>query len=283
MVKFVASDQVDLEYLLWLGTKADQGPAVVSHKTSTGFQVTQGHVDFYATGQNIKYIAGVPWQGTIKSLRVEVNGEEAYRFSNFTYTVQKAWDLLATADPVKAVMSILPGNDDITGSNFDDTLIGVGGDDIIRGRGGEDVMRGGKGKDSLAGDDGEDELFGNAGGDTLDGGDGNDTLTGNAGADRFSFSTMLDAETNLDTVTDFGDGADRIVLSASIFGLPVGALDPDAFAVGTDATSPDHRIVYDDSDGTLYFDADGDGGGGKVAFAILEGAPALAATSIVVA
>ncbi len=55
----------------------------------------------------------------------------------------------------------------VTGSNFEDTIIGDGGDNVLTGGGGNDVLRGGAGNDTL---------IGGAGADVLDGGGGIDTV-----------------------------------------------------------------------------------------------------------
>ena len=52
----------------------------------------------------------------------------------------------------------------------------------------------------------------------LHGGDGNDRLTGRAGADRFFFfDTALNAAADIDNITDFAHGVDKIVLDATYF------------------------------------------------------------------
>jgi Ca2+-binding RTX toxin-like protein len=58
--------------------------------------------------------------------------------------------------------------ENITGSNFDDTLTGDDSANVLAGGGGNDTLDGGAGGDTL---------LGGAGDDTLDGGDGIDTLT----------------------------------------------------------------------------------------------------------
>jgi Ca2+-binding RTX toxin-like protein len=68
---------------------------------------------------------------------------------------------------------------------------GTDGDDVLTGLGGDDIVSG------LAGDD------------TLEGGTGNDMLTGSGGADLFAF---VGREFGADTITDFEDGTDRIML-----------------------------------------------------------------------
>ena len=91
---------------------------------------------------------------------------------------------------------------------------------------GSTSARGGTGNDTLSGGDGN---------DALSGGDGNDTLTGGAGVDTFLFNSPINALTNIDVITDFGLGNDKINLEntgAGLFNaLPAGALAAAAFDI----------------------------------------------------
>lgn len=75
------------------------------------------------------------------------------------------------------------GNDDIDGSNGDDTLIGGPGNDRIDGDAGDDLMVGGPGDDVITGGAGDDVIKGGSGDDTLSGGSGSDVLRGGGGND----------------------------------------------------------------------------------------------------
>lgn len=69
--------------------------------------------------------------------------------------------------------------------------------------------------DLIIGSKGSNGLSGKAGADILAGMQGADTLTGGSGGDIFAFTATRDSKVNAgDTVTDFGEGADRIALSA---------------------------------------------------------------------
>ena len=104
------------------------------------------------------------------------------------------------------------GQDRVFGGEGDDHLDGGSGADAIYGEEGNDVIEGGYGPDRLFGGEGDDELKGGDNGysDLLVGGEGNDQLTGGAGADTFVFGRGHGA----DWITDFGDGADVIDISA---------------------------------------------------------------------
>jgi serralysin len=133
------------------------------------------------------------------------------------------------------------------------------------------------------GDDGDDVLDGwatngvsNNGGAQLFGGNGNDTLiqggsmTGGAGADSFVFITA-DAR----TINDFTSGVDRIHVDArgmATLGASGNFTASDArFFAGTAAHDADDRIIFDAGTGSLWYDADGTGGGGMQLIAHVTG------------
>ena len=102
-------------------------------------------------------------------------------------------------------------------------------------------------------------LFGNAGANQLDGREGQDTLTGAGGADRFVFATAI-APTNVDRITDFAHGVDKILLEGGFFtGIGNGGLLDSQFHAGASgqATSSTERIIYETDTGHLWYDADG--------------------------
>jgi len=110
-----------------------------------------------------------------------------------------------------------PGCDTISGANGDDWIHGGGGDDLLFGDNGDDHLFGEGGSDVLQGSRGNDTLDGGAGNDTLDGGQGDDMLTGGSGDDQF----IVTHTGGNDTITDFEEGADSLVLND---GLSVSSL-----------------------------------------------------------
>lgn len=125
-------------------------------------------------------------------------------------------------------------------------------------------------------------IIGNNGNNRIDGGGGADVLEGLLGADTFVFSTALGGA-NVDRISDFAVGVDKIELSSGIFtGLGAGALPASAFVQGTQAADGDDRIIYDTSTGNLWFDADGSGSGAAVQFARVASGLNISASDFVV-
>ena len=123
------------------------------------------------------------------------------------------------------------------------------------------LIEGNDGNNTLSGLAGNDTLIGGAGNDTLIGGLGNDTLTGGSGADTFKFDMVLNASTNLDTITDFVSGTDKISLSKSIFKSITKVVTADNLVTGglDQVLQANDYLRFDSNDNRLYYDADGSG------------------------
>lgn len=119
----------------------------------------------------------------------------------------------------------------------------------------------------MTGNDGRNELDGKDGNDTLNGGLGNDKLTGGNGNDVFVFDTALKG--NIDTITDFTSGSDQIHLDPAIFTALGSGFGAANLVNGKTAADGNDFILYDIATGTLSYDADGNGAGAAVKFAIL--------------
>lgn len=149
---------------------------------------------------------------------------------------------------------------------------GNGSANTIWGNAGNNTLNGAAGNDTLLGGVGNDLLLGGNDNDRLDGGVGNDVMTGGQGGDAFVFSTALGAS-NVDTITDFAVGVDRIHLENAIFtGLAAGTLSAAAFAANASGTAVDgsDRIIVNTTTGEIFFDSDGSGGAAAVRFAVLS-------------
>ena len=134
-------------------------------------------------------------------------------------------------------------------------------------------LTGDSGANILTGGSGADTIVGGAGADTIAGGAGNDILTGDTGADSFQFDATLNDITNVDQITDFIIADDTILLDNMVFTAltATGTLAAENFAVGASATDADDFIIYDDTNGALFYDSDGSGlGDGQIQFATLN-------------
>lgn len=165
----------------------------------------------------------------------------------------------------------------VAGSAQADVLVGGTGGDTLRGAAGDDVLSGGSGADVLYGGTGSDTIYGGAGNDQLYGGDSK--TVGDGVGDTFVFDTTPNAASNLDTIfrfeaggTTLATGVDKIWLDASLFAQVLGGVGPANFRsnVGGIALDSNDFILYDSKTGTLYYDADGNGAGAKVAFAAID-------------
>lgn len=127
---------------------------------------------------------------------------------------------------------------------------------------------------------GNDTLNGGGGDDTLIGGAGADALAGGAGADIFLFD-LRETASNRDVIQDFTHLVDRLAFDRAAFtalaALPAGPLDPAQLALGTAATTAQHHLIYTQSSGSLYYDADGAGGAAQVLVAVLSTKPVISA------
>jgi Ca2+-binding RTX toxin-like protein len=127
----------------------------------------------------------------------------------------------------------------------------------------------------LSGNDGNNSLVGTAFADRLQGRLGNDILTGGAGADSFLFDTAPNGTSNLDRITDFQPGVDKIHLKSTLFrggGATGSPLAAPAFRAGAGLSAgllATDRILLNTSTGLLSYDADGSGKTGAVGFAQL--------------
>jgi Ca2+-binding RTX toxin-like protein len=140
------------------------------------------------------------------------------------------------------------GNDSIITGNYADRLFGGDGDDTISSSTGDDLLDGG---------------FGN---DSIDSGYGKDTITGGAGIDIFIYKNNVTYNniSQMDTITDFTSGTDKIALGKSTFtsltSLANTSLNANEFTtVGSDSqvATAGGLIVYSSSTGNLFYNQNG--------------------------
>lgn len=207
--------------------------------------------------------------------------------------------------------------ENLTGSDFNDTLKGSKFDNVLEGGAGKDNLSAGKGVDTasyasalsgvtvaikggwqetggagrdklsgfenLLGSAFDDTLTGGRGSNVLTGGLGVDTLTGGAGADQFRYEA---ANEGGDRIADFVSGQDKLVFVGSEFGdLAAGTLAAEAFVSGAGAVAgtAGQLFLFDTVTGRLFFDADGSGAGEAVLIATLTGVASLNAQDVLIA
>jgi Ca2+-binding RTX toxin-like protein len=151
------------------------------------------------------------------------------------------------------------------------------GNDTLTGGGASEIFLGGVGNDSLIGGGDADRLYGGA---------GNDVLTGGSGKDTFIFDTTLNSTTNLDTIKDFNATDDTLWFNHAIFSAFTGAgfLGTGEFIIGIAALDSNDHFIYNNSNGGLYYDDDGNGADAAIEVALLGTTthPTLSASDFVI-
>lgn len=174
------------------------------------------------------------------------------------------------------------GDDQIFGVLGSDRLFGDENNDELFGEDGKDWLEGGVGNDKLNGGLKGDRLVGGVGNDMLAGGDAADVLLGGEGRDRFSLGL---GEAGRDRILDF-TGKDILEIAglASLTGTQVGkAISRKNFHLGKQAADGDDYLVYNQKQGILFFDADGNGAIQQTQIAKLTSGLALTPQNVVVA
>ncbi|MCX7190383.1 MAG: Ig-like domain-containing protein [Methylotenera sp.] len=214
---------------------------------------------------NDTYIIDLTVAGKLEDTITETGGIDTLQLrGTTTNTTAVTLTLAKTLENLNAsatVTSLL----NLTGNTFDNILTGNAANNVLSGL---------VGNDTLIGDAGNDKLMGGLGLDNLSGGLGNDT---------FVFDSALNASTNVDVITDFTSGADKLQLSAKIFAKVKGVKFADVFhdTAITDS-HVNNYIIYDSSTGIVSYDADGAGAGAAVQFATLTGLSTLTASDFTV-
>ncbi len=201
--------------------------------------------------------------------------------SSVTYALPVNVEILSLTGTAATAGTGNGGANTITGNNAGNVLKGLGGNDTLRG----DAALTAGGADTLHGGGGNDFLYGGLGNDTLRGDD-----AGARGLDRFYFDTTPNAASNRDAIADFNIADDAIYLKKTVFAgiAATGTLPMAAFAKidnynpasppGRTPATADDRIIYDQANGKIYYDADGAGGAvAAVLFATVT--PGLALTN----
>jgi Ca2+-binding RTX toxin-like protein len=148
----------------------------------------------------------------------------ALSFKKLTLTMMQLYEADETGD---GLLTLFNGNDEITGTNFNngnskdglgntikgDIIRAGNGNDILYGMGGDDSLWGERGNDTLNGGLGNDQLYGGAGNDVLENSAGTDTLNGGSGNDSYKIDmSNFVTEKNKITIVDGQGTADSINL-----------------------------------------------------------------------
>jgi hypothetical protein len=204
-------------------------------------------VRFIVRGSNFRYglepgeSIPEPTSGLVREI-ILTRARDNKRIGSVTFPAGQRPDVREQESIIPFSPFVFRFSDRITGTKFNDRLLGQGGNDSLRGGAGSDTLVGGNGSDGLVG------------------GAGSDRLTGGRGSDHFVFNSRNERR---DIITDFNPASDTIVVSARGFGggLRAGAAITSAqFHIGTRAADRSDRFIYNRSNGSLFFDADGTGG-----------------------
>lgn len=232
-------------------------------------------------------------------------------------TLAGTGNLNGTGNALKNTLTGNAGNNFLNGKENDDTLIGGLGNDIyIVNDAGDGVVEGmNAGVDVIAasvsyvlsdnvehmgltgtenlnatGNAFNNILLGNSGVNTLDGAAGDDILIGagsgdrlkgGTGADKFVFTSPSD---RVDRILDFStQEQDKILLISSGFtAMKAGSVKNKQFVLGNKAKDKNDRLMYNEKNGALFYDADGKGGAAQVRIATFANKPALGASDFIV-
>jgi hypothetical protein len=150
----------------------------------------------------------------------------------------------------------------------------------------------GVGNGDEAAPSGQDDNFNDYAGTTpgnpgAKGGNGKDRFITDDGGKIFVFDSILDTDTNIENITGFNVGQDKIVLDNSVFTAleeegSLSLLNFCASSIGTAADDNDY-ILYNTTSGGLLYDADGNGQGVPIEFANLTSKPSIRAEDFIVA
>ena len=254
-------------------------------------------------------------EGTADAVRSSVNWTLGANIENLTLT--GSINLSGTGNELKNVITGNSGQNILDGGAGDDTLIGGAGNDTYFVDSPGDSISDASGTETvvssiswtlgpslenlnLSGTDPitgigntlKNTIIGNSGNNILDGLTGTDILIGGIGADSFRFSTKPTFGTSIaDHITDFNASeGDSIEISASLLGLTMGptvrlglslTTVSNASAL-TKALGSASTLVYDSSNGNLYWNQNGNksGFGTGGIFAVLDNKTALSSSNI---
>lgn len=162
--------------------------------------VTQQYVGSFVYDDQSDELVG----GTLTGIAEFSGGQLLHEIQGMVFPIPTYLSFADRNDFRGAITFALRGNDDITGSRWNDRLAGFGGSDTIKAGAGNDEVLGNDGADRLSGGAGNDRLSGGDGADRIAGGYGKDALLGGNGADVFVFASVTDSlRGRADLIGDF--------------------------------------------------------------------------------
>ncbi|MCB1378423.1 MAG: M10 family metallopeptidase C-terminal domain-containing protein [Alphaproteobacteria bacterium] len=166
-------------------------------------------VSFYKLGNGVRI-----WNGNTSAEAVGTGAVAYYGVSSIENVIGTRHNDFVGENSANNVIQVYEGNDVVYAGLGRDVVMGGSGNDRLHGGYDNDILQGEAGIDALFGDNGNDQLFGGAETDYLNGGRGSDKMTGGSGADFFIFDAYAVKDgSNMDTITDFVRGVDKIDLS----------------------------------------------------------------------
>lgn len=234
----------------WWNSLDDFGSFDVLATSSSKLSVTANGEILTLNGSGFSYPGGILNSGTVTSIEYTTNGSLAYKVTGLSLSAKTLVGKAINGSTQEVYAYAFSGNDALIGSSGNDILNGYAGNDILKGNAGKDVLIGGAGKDS------------------------------------FVFNKALAG--NMDTIKDFKPVDDTIKIDNAIFKAlaTTGTLKAANFKASTTGNAADSSdfILYETDTGKLFYDADGNGAGAKVQFALLGTSthPAITAADFVV-
>jgi serralysin len=208
----------------------------------------------------------------------DAGGTDTLDFSGFTKATR-----LDLREGEFSNTPLLTKNVSIAFGTVIENAFGGSANDTIVGNSARNELRGGGGNDKLDGGTARDTFSGGKGNDRLEGGLGKDVLEGGAGRDKFVFRVKAGA-TDADRIDGFSAADDVIHLERTLFKAIASTdgaeLEDGQFHAGRSGKAHDRsdRILYDTTDGKLYWDRDGNRSHyDPQHFATLKGHPAIGA------
>lgn len=111
-------------------------------------KLTSSHKSlFYRSGNDF------PYRGTLTDIQQFYAETLQYELSGGKFSVAKVMNYFNDKDIIGLEQYLLAGNDNISGSAYQDTLLGWAGNDVLDGGGDADTLQGGKGNDTYVVDE----------------------------------------------------------------------------------------------------------------------------------